>query len=106
VKQFIEESGDHAGEAETSAMLHLAPELVRPLKEAGPGKARAWKLAGIREGWAWAPRRWTQVMSDTGVGNPAKSTAAKGQAYVDAAASRIADFLVELAAADLDDLYE
>src|SRR6187549_255941 len=36
VKRFIEEGGDHAGEAETSAMLHLAPELVRPLDEAGP----------------------------------------------------------------------
>ena len=41
VKQFVEEAGDHAGEAETSAMMHLAPELVRPLGEAGPGHARA-----------------------------------------------------------------
>src|SRR5215211_244962 len=41
VKQFVEEAGDHAGEAETSAMMHLAPELVRPLSEAGPGRARA-----------------------------------------------------------------
>jgi len=106
VKRFIEESGDHAGEAETSAMLHLAPELVRPLKEAGQGKARASRLTGVREGWAWAPRRWTQVTDDTGIGNPAKSTAAKGEAYVGAAVARIADFLVELAALDAEDLYE
>src|SRR4051812_30693208 len=66
VTRLIEESGDHAGEAETSAMLHLAPELVRPLKEAGKGRARASKLNGVREGWAWAPRRWTQVTDDTG----------------------------------------
>ena len=104
--RYIEESGDHAGEAETAAMLHLAPELVRPLKEAGSGRARAWRVQALREGWAWAPRRWTQVTADTGIGNPGKSTAAKGEAYVGAAVERIADFLVELAAMDLDDMYE
>jgi creatinine amidohydrolase len=106
VKQFMEEAGDHAGEAETSAMLHLAPDLVRPLAEAGAGTARPSRLTGIRDGWAWAPRRWTQVTADTGIGNPSKSTAAKGEAYVNAAVERIAQFLVELSALDLDDLYE
>jgi creatinine amidohydrolase len=105
-KQFVEEAGDHAGEAETSAMLHLAPELVAPLDEAGPGRARASRLTGIREGWAWAPRRWTQVTADTGIGNPAKATAEKGEAYVNAVVKRIAEYLVELASLDLDDLYE
>ena len=106
VTQFVEEVGDHAGEAETSAMLHLAPELVQPLSEAGPGSARPSKLRGVREGWAWAPRRWTQVTADTGIGNPSKATAAKGGAYVDAAVERIASFLVELAALDARDPYE
>ena len=106
VKQFMEEAGDHAGEAETAAMMHLAPELVRPVGEAGPGKARASRLTGVREGWAWAPRRWTQVTADTGIGNPAKATAQKGEAYVSAAVARIGDFLTELAALPLDDLYE
>lgn len=106
VARFIEEPGDHAGEAETSAMLHLAPELVRPLSDAGPGHARASRLRGVREGWAWAPRRWTQVTADTGIGNPAKSTEAKGAAYVEAAVERIAGFLVELAGLKLDELYE
>lgn len=106
VREFVEEVGDHAGEAETSAMLHLAPSLVRPLDEAGPGRARASRLRGVREGWAWAPRRWTQVTGDTGIGNPAKSTAEKGAAYVAAAVERIGDFLIELAALRLDQLYE
>ena len=106
VGEFIEESGDHAGEAETAAMQHLAPDLVRPLEEAGPGHARPSRLRGIREGWAWAPRRWTQVTADTGIGNPSKATAAKGEAYVNAAVTRIAEFLGELAALDTDDLYE
>ena len=106
VKQFVEEAGDHAGEAETSAMMHLAPGLVRPLSEAGPGRARASRLEGVRQGWAWAPRRWTQVTADTGIGNPSKSTAEKGAAYVDAAVERIASFLVELSALSLENLYE
>jgi creatinine amidohydrolase len=106
VRQFVEQAGDHAGEAETAAMLHLAPELVRPLSEAGKGHARAWRLTGIRDGWAWAPRRWTQVTEDTGIGDPSRATAEKGAAYVDAAVRRIAEFIVELAALPLDSLYE
>jgi creatinine amidohydrolase len=106
VTQFVEEAGDHAGEAETAAMLHLAPELVRPLAAAGAGHARPSRLRGVREGWAWAPRRWTQVTADTGIGNPARATPAKGEAYVNAAVERIASFVVELAALDLSHLYE
>ena len=106
VKQFVEEAGDHAGEAETAAMMYLAPELVRPLSEAGSGHGRPSRLRAVREGWAWAPRRWTQVTADTGIGNPAKATAAKGEAYVNAAIERIADFFVELAALSLNELYE
>jgi creatinine amidohydrolase len=106
VKQFVEEAGDHAGEAETAAMMHLAPELVRPLSDAGSGHARVSKLRGVREGWAWAPRRWRLVTADTGIGNPAKATPAKGEAYVNAAVERISSFLIELAALRLDDLYE
>jgi creatinine amidohydrolase len=105
-KRFVEESGDHAGEAETAAMLHLAPDLVRPLSEAGPGRAKVSRLTGIRDGWAWAPRRWSQVTTDTGIGNPSKATPAKGKAYVDAAVAQIASFLVEFAALDADDSYD
>ena len=105
-KAFFADLGDHAGELETSLMLHVAPELVRPLSEAGPGRARRFTVAGLREGWAWAPRRWRQVTDDTGVGNPAAATSEKGRKYVEAVSERIAGFLVELAKADLRKLYE
>ena len=105
-QQFVENAGDHAGEAETAAMMHLAPDLVRPLEEAGSGHARASRLTGVRQGWAWAPRRWTHVSADTGIGDPSKATAEKGAAYVGAAVERIASFLVELDAVDLSNLYE
>lgn len=106
VSRFVSEPGDHAGEAETSAMLHLAPDLVRPLAEAGAGRARPSRLRGVREGWAWAPRRWTQVTADTGIGDPSRATADKGEAYVSAAVDRIAGYLTELHAVSVDDLYE
>jgi creatinine amidohydrolase len=106
VRQFVEEAGDHAGEAETSAMLHLTPNLVSPLDQAGDGRAHPSRLRGVREGWAWAPRRWTQVTADTGIGDPRKATAKKGEAYVGAAVERISAFLVELAALSTDALYE
>lgn len=103
---FFDDPGDHAGELETSAMQHIAPGLVRPLSEAGDGAAKTWRIAALRQGWAWAERQWTEVTEDTGVGDPAPATAEKGHAYLEAVTSRIAEFLVELAEADLDDLYE
>jgi creatinine amidohydrolase len=105
-KPFFSDLGDHAGELETSVMLHLAPELVRPLAEAGPGRARRFKIDGLHEGWAWAPRQWRQVTDDTGSGNPAAATAAKGRTYVEAVTEKIASFLVDLAQADTNEMYE
>src|SRR6185312_7307686 len=48
-KAFFTDLGDHAGELETSVMLHVAPGTVRPLSEAGPGKARRFKIGAFRE---------------------------------------------------------
>ena len=91
---------------ETSLMLHLAPELVLSLAEAGPGTAKEFKIRGFKEGWAWAPRRWTQVTADTGVGDPSLGSAEKGKRFFDDVTSKIAEFLIELTAADTSDLYE
>lgn len=103
---FFEDSGDHAGEMETSLMQFLTPELVLPLSEAGEGKARKFRLAALREGWAWTPRDWLRATTDTGVGNPSASNAEKGKRFFEAVTRKIADFLVELAKADVRSLYE
>jgi creatinine amidohydrolase len=104
-REYFTDLGDHAGELETSVMMHVAPDLVAPLAEAGDGHARRFRIAGLREGWAWAPRTWTSVTDDTGVGNPADATAEKGARYAAAVTERVAGFLAELAKADLSDLY-
>jgi len=103
---YFEQGGDHAGELETSVMMHLEPDLVRPLGQAGSGAARRFKIAALREGWAWAPRHWTSVTDDTGVGDPRASTADKGARYVAEVTRKIGDFLVQLAAADPEEMYE
>jgi creatinine amidohydrolase len=105
-KAFFANPGDHADEMETSVMQHVAPELVLPLSEAGSGAARKFRIGGFREGWAWAPRKWTQVTDDTGSGNPAAATAEKGKRYVEAVVAKVSEFLVELAKADTARLYE
>lgn len=105
-RPFFDTPGDHAGELETSVMMHIAPELVRPLNEAGEGRERRWRVEALRQGWAWAPRRWTQVTSDTGVGDPTGATARKGADFVKAVVDRVGFFLIELAAMDPAAPYE
>jgi creatinine amidohydrolase len=103
---FFENSGDHAGELETSVMMHLAPAVVRPLHDAGSGVAKRPRPKGMREGWAWTPRPWTRVTQDTGIGDPSRATAEKGARYVNAVVERVAEFLVELASTNPRDMYE
>lgn len=95
------EAGDHAGELETAAMLHVAPHLVQPNRSQwGDGHAKPSVLAGVRAGWAWMPRRWTQVTRDTGVGNPIHASAEAGERFVAQAVERVAEYCAELARVD------
>ena len=102
---YFDVPGDHAGELETSAMLHLRPDLVRPLGEAGPGTERLARLDGMRRRWAWAPRPWTEITDDTGVGDPMAATAEKGARFLDATAEALAGLLVDLHATPRERLY-
>lgn len=103
---YFEEEGDHANEMETSIIMHYFPHLVLPLQEAGEGKSKNWRLNGINNQTAWAPRHWNEVSEDTGIGNPKKATAEKGRKFLEIVTARISDFLVELAESNPDDLYE
>jgi creatinine amidohydrolase len=105
-KSYFTAPGDHGGELETSVMMNIASHTVLPLDQAGDGKARKFRIAGLRDGWAWAPREWSKVTEDTGVGDPSAATVEKGQKFLDAVTERIGGFLVELAAADIGNLYE
>ena len=93
---FEEEIDEHAGEQETSVLMHFFPELVK-LEKAGKGTSHPWAMQSLNDKTAWAPRNWRQATDDTGIGNPERSTAEKGKRYAEEVTKRIADFLIELA---------
>jgi creatinine amidohydrolase len=105
-KEFFEHKDDHAGEMETSLLLYLRPDLVLPLSEAGDGAAKKFRFEAIREGWAWAERKWMQVTKDTGVGDPRKATAVKGEKYFKAVTQKVARFIIDVAKTDQKDFYQ
>ncbi len=102
----FEDLGDHAGELETSVMLAIAHDVVLPLSEAGAGTERRPKIRALRERWAWAPRPWTRVSADTGIGDPRAASAEKGRRYIAEVTGLIADFFVDLANTDIEHMYE
>jgi len=106
LEQYFEETGDHANEMETSVIMHITPDLVLPLSEAGMGKARKPRFTARKEGWVWFPRAWTKVTEDTGIGNPKKATAEKGARYIEVITDKIAEFFKELATTPQEDIYE
>ena len=71
---FEERIDEHAGEQETSVMLHYFPHLVK-MKEAGNGSTKPMKLESLNKKIGWMPRNWSEVTVDTGIGDPKKSTA-------------------------------
>ncbi len=103
---FFENGGGHADEMETSMMQYIVPELVLPLSEAGDGKGKKFRIGALNEKWAWAERKWTQVTSDTGIGNPNKADAVKGEKCYKEVVGKISALMVELSNADLSNMYE
>lgn len=104
-ESIFENQGDHADEMETSLMLYTWPHLVKPLEKAGAGKAKKFKVSGLNESWAWTERKWTSTTADTGIGDPRKATLQKGEQYFKAVTEKLAQLMIELAAADPDQLY-
>lgn len=103
---YFEEEGDHADEMETSLMLYLRPDLVLPKDKWGEGTAKKFKIDAFSEGWAWAERQWSKVSLDTGIGNPHKSSAEKGERFFKDVTKKMGAMIIELCQADLNDLYE
>ena len=95
-KDFFEaEIDDHAGEQETSLIMHYYPELVR-MDLAGDGTSRPFAVEGLNRGDAWRPRDWQKTTADTGVGNPFKASAEKGRRYAEAVVARLTALVVDL----------
>lgn len=104
--KYFDHAGDHADEMETSLLLHLRPDLVRPLNEAGSGRENKIRLKSVREGWVWTERKWDLATEDTGIGDPRQATVEKGARYFKDVTKKMADIFLEIAKMDLSDLYE
>lgn len=102
---FFDCVGDHADEVETSVMMYYHPELVR-LQEAGEGTARGFAIPQMQSGRIWAPRNWALVSRDTGIGDPSRATAEKGQRFARAVVDEYVDFLARFSrVSDVSELY-
>ena len=86
-------------------MMNIVPEWVLTLREAGDGTSKKLRFHGRHEGWLWAPREWTKVSKDTGIGNPGKSSIDKGKKYLSKIIPKITEFLIELNRTDPEDIY-
>lgn len=93
---------DHAGQFETSVALELYPDLVE-VENAGDGATRPFRFQALREGWARTSRDFSKLSDHCASGSPQGASAGRGRQYLDLVVGRIADFLVELAGAGIDE---
>lgn len=102
VQERIEHPSDHAGEEETSRMLHLRPDLVREERfESFPVEEPI--IERLDSDGAYFVPPWHGYLPESAGGETAESSAEKGELLIDGAADWIADLLVELEEVDIDE---
>jgi creatinine amidohydrolase len=101
---LFERPGEHADEVETSLGLAFFPELVRP-ELADDGAARPTRLEAVNRGWISITRPWHLVSKNTGLGDPSAATPEKGRRLMEVLVERLGGFLVELAAAEMNERF-
>jgi creatinine amidohydrolase len=100
--EIFEQPGEHADEVETSLGLAFFPELVQ-IELADDGAARPSRFEALNRHWVSITRPWHVVSANTGLGNPRAASAEKGRRLMDVLVERLAKFLIDLAAAPLDE---
>ncbi|RMG35976.1 MAG: creatininase family protein [Planctomycetota bacterium] len=108
--RIFDHPDDHAGEMETSLALAFFPDLVARDPHTGAvladaGSTRPVRFEAVRRGWVTLTRPWHLLTTNTGAGDPRQATAEKGRRLMEVLVERIAGFLVELAAAPLDETF-
>ncbi len=107
--QIFAHPDDHAGEMETSLALAYFPEFVGRTADGGldadDGAVRPTRFEAVNRGWISITRPWHLLTTNTGAGNPHQASAAKGIRFMDALVERLANFLVELSAAKVDEQF-
>ncbi len=107
--QIFSKPEDHAGEMETSFALAYFPELVARNPDgtfaADDGTVRPFRFRALNEGWVSITRPWHLLTTNSGAANPHAATADKGKQLMRHLEERIGQFLVELSASPIDDLF-
>jgi creatinine amidohydrolase len=101
---LFQEPGEHADEMESSMGLAFFPQLMH-MELADDGAAKPSRFEAINKGWVSITRPWHLVSANTGLGNPRAATAEKGKKLMDVVIERLAQFLVELAKAPMDEKF-
>ena len=106
-KQIFEAPGDHAGEMETSLIMHCCPDLVQFDPETGrmaadAGSVRSTRFPAVDAGWISLTRPFSLLTTNSGVGNPHPATAEKGARLMSAMIDRLSGFLIDLARTPID----
>lgn len=109
-QEIFEEAGDHAGEMETAIGLAYFADLLAIDPKSGKihaddGAVNPTRFEAVNRGWVSITRRWDLLTKNTGSGNPHPATAEKGRQFVERVVERLAEFLVELAEAELDERF-
>jgi creatinine amidohydrolase len=102
--KLFEQPGEHADEMESSMGLAFFPHLMH-MELADDGAAKPSRFEAINKGWVSITRPWHLVSANTGLGNPFAATPDKGKQLMDAVVERLSRFLIELAAAPMDETF-
>jgi creatinine amidohydrolase len=102
--KIFDKVGEHADEVETSLGLAFFPEFVHP-ELADAGAAQPTKLEAVNRGWISITRPWHLATTNTGLGDPRDATADKGRRLMDILVERLGQFLIDLAAAPMDERF-
>lgn len=103
-KQIFQCPGEHADEMETSLGLAYFAEHVH-LEQADAGTARPARFDAVQRGWISITRPWHLATTNTGMGDPRAATADKGRRLMEVIVSRLGQFLIDLAAAPMDETF-
>jgi creatinine amidohydrolase len=108
-REIFSQPDDHAGEVETSLGLTYFPQLVARNADgtlaADEGAVRPTRFEAVNRGWVSITRPWHLLTTNSGAGNPHAATAEKGRQLMKHVVDRLATFLVELSAAELDERF-
>jgi creatinine amidohydrolase len=96
--EIFNDHSPHAGDYETSLVLHLAPELVRTERMESTAMMSP-ELAGLRNPAIQWVKPWHEFMPSSCGGRPDLATQEKGRQFLEECAKGFADFLVELSSA-------